>query len=116
MIRTLAAAALFVAALATPVANAQSTREVIGWCQDVTAGDYERGYCEGAFTAFRGWSRFTLDGEHVLQICLPDEDPVSRLVGAVAAFVEKFPEAEADDFPIVAHAALRILYPCQPRE
>ena len=116
MIRTLAAAALLIAALAPPAANAQSTREVIGWCQDAAAGDYGRGYCEGAFTAFRGWSRFTLDGEHVLQICLPDDEPTGRLVAGVVAFVEKFPEAEADDFPIVAHAALRVLYPCQPRE
>jgi hypothetical protein len=73
--------------------------------QDTTGGR-----CAGIIATLTFVSRVLPDN---LKFCQPSAAPPEQVLQAIAAFVEKNPEAQAQDFRLVALAAMRAKWPCQ---
>jgi hypothetical protein len=93
--------------------DTRTTKGVLPHCQAGTAAnstDVLGGRCAGIIATLSFVSRVLPDN---LKFCQPSGSTPEQMVQAIASFVEANPDSSAQDFRLVALAAMRAKWPCQ---
>ena len=96
--------------------DTRTTKGVLPHCQAGTAAnstDVLGGRCAGIIATLSFVSRVLPDN---LKFCQPSGSTPEQMVQAIASFVEANPDSSAEDFRLVALAAMRAKWPCQDQE
>ena len=109
-------ALLVSAAIMASAAVAQETRSANAMLPHCAAGlapdaqDIAGGRCAGIMATLSFVSRVLPDN---LKFCHPSATTPEQMLQVIASFIEANPDAEAQDFRLVALAAMRQKWPCQ---
>src|SRR5216117_2789877 len=93
--------------------DSRSVKSILPHCSvglDAAAQDSTGGRCAGIIATLSFVSRVLPDN---LKFCHPSTATPEQMVQVVSTFVQSNPESGAEDFRLVALAAMRDKWPCQ---